>query len=320
MKKADAGFDAIGTAALAGSILCWSVMPPMLKSFTIHIDAWTMNGVRYPFVALLWSGPLIYQYRRGRVDSSVWKAALLPTAVNLFAQTLWAWLPYFIPATHMAFLARISVVFGIAGGFLCFEDERPLMRRPLFWAGAVCSATGFIVMNLPNLAGWSGKEWFGTLLVFVCGAFYGLYGVAVRYSMRGHRPWVAFPVISIYTSVVLFLLMFFLGEPTRLLAMPKFNLSLLLLSAVIGIAAAHTFFYMSIEHLGVAISSGSQLLGPFLTFLWAFLFLGETLTLIEWIGGTGLVLGGLLLIRTQTALAPASMDADKAPIEPKLPD
>ena len=34
----------------------------------------------------------------------------------------------------------------------------------------------------------------------------------------------------------------------------------------------------------------------------------------------GLVLGGLLLIRTQTVLAAPSLDADKAPIEPKLPD
>jgi drug/metabolite transporter (DMT)-like permease len=94
----------------------------------------------------------------------------------------------------------------------------------------------------------------------------------------------------------------------------------LILSSVVGIATAHTLFYTSINHLGVAISTGSQLLAPFLTFLWAFLFLGETLTLIEWVGGMGLVAGGLLLIRAQTALAPPSLDPQKAPIEPELSD
>jgi len=313
-------FDTIGSLALFGSILCWSMTPPFLKYLTPYVDGWTTNGVRYPFAALLWLGPLLYQYRRGAVPPWVWKAALLPTFVNVGAQGLWALLPYYIDATWMGFLARISMPFAILGGFLCFPDERALMRRPSFWTGVLMSAVGFAAMSLGGEALPGGRTLVGVVMVLVCGAFYGLYGVAVRHSMRGTRAWIAFPVISLYTSAVLFVLMFLCGQPERLfdLTLPCFGI--MLLSAVLGIACAHTFFYISLEHLGVAISSGTQLLGPFFTFLWAFLFLGENLTLIQWVGGLALLLGGGLLLRAQTRLPLGAADPRKVPIEPKIPD
>jgi drug/metabolite transporter (DMT)-like permease len=292
----------------------------MLKYFTAYVDAWTANGIRYPFAALLWLGPLLYQCRRGEVNPRIWKAALLPTAINVGAQALWALIPYYIDATWMAFLARISVPFAIAGGFLCFPDERALMRRPSFWMGVLMSAVGFVVLSLGGESLPEGRTLIGVILVFVCGAFYGLYGVAVRYSMRGSRPWVAFPVISLYTSAVLIVFMFCFGEPARLFDLNLFRFGFMLLSALVGIACAHTLFYIAIEHLGVAISSGTQLLGPCFTFLWAFLFLGEKLTLVQWGGGSVLLLGGALLLRGQTRLAPENLDAKKVPVEPRLPD
>jgi drug/metabolite transporter (DMT)-like permease len=312
--------DLLGNLGLVGSILGWSLMPVMLKGFTDDMDGWTTNGVRYPFAALLWLGPLIYQVRQGRVNPAIWKMALLPTGVNLGAQILWAQLPYFIDATQMAFLARISVAFAITGGFLFFPDERRLMKRPTFWVGVALSIAGFVAMSLGGLKPLEGRELVGVFLVLLCGGFYGLYGVAVRYSMRGSRPWVAFPVISLYTSAVLIVCMFLFGEPERLLETTAVNFGLLLISAVIGIAVAHTCFYIAIEHLGVAISSGMQLVGPFLTYLWAFLFFGESLTLSQIVGGVVLLGGAALLLRAQRKTVPASIDPSKAPIEPKLPD
>jgi drug/metabolite transporter (DMT)-like permease len=292
----------------------------MLKVLTPYVDAWTSNGIRYPFSSLLWLGPLLYQQRRGQVNPRIWLLALVPTFFNIIAQTLWAWIPYFLDATLMGFLVRISVVFSIGGGFLCFPDERRLVKHPVFWAGVLFSITGFSVMSLAGKELPAGTQLVGIALVLCCGASYGLYAVAVRYSMKGARPWVAFPVISIYTSAAMVALMLEFGEPSRVAAMPPPWVAFFLLSAVIGIAAAHTLFYMAIERLGVAISSSTQLISPFLTFLWSYLFLGESLTLFQWVGGTILLLGGTMLVLSQVYFVPAAVDPRTAPVEPELPD
>lgn len=313
-------FQWLGTLILVASILCWSAMPPMLKALTPHLDGWVTNGVRYPFAALLWLGPLILQVRRGEVHPRIWTRALAPTFFNVIAQVLWAWIPYYLDATLMGFLVRISVVFSIGGGFLLFPDERRLARHPIFWLGVMGSALGFGLMSFAGEQPQGAVTLFGVFLVLACGAFYGLYTVAVRYSLEGSRPWVAFPVISLYTSVALLLLMFAFGEPERLWDLSAAWFGFLLLSAVIGIASAHTLFYMAIERLGVAISSSTQLVSPFLTFLWAFLFLGERLTSLKWLGGSILLGGGLLLVWSQTHFIPAALDPARSPVEPEAGD
>lgn len=316
----EARFQWLGTLILIGSILCWSAMPPMLKALTPHLDGWVTNGVRYPFAALLWLGPLIHQFRRGGINHRIWTRALAPTCFNVVAQVLWAWIPYFLDATLMGFLVRISVVFSIGGGFLLFPDERRLAGHPIFWLGVIASGLGFGLMSFGGGEVRGSATLVGILLVLSCGAFYGLYAVAVRYSLEGSRPWVAFPVISIYTSIALFLLMFVFGDPRRLFDLSMGWVGFLLLSAAIGIASAHTLFYMAIERLGVAISSSTQLVSPFLTFLWAFLFLGERLTSLEWVGGSILLGGGMLLVWSQTHFIPAALDPKRSPVEPEPGD
>ncbi len=95
---------------------------------------------------------------------------------------------------------------------------------------------------------------------------------------------------------------------------------MVLLSAVIGIAMAHTFFYLSLERLGSAISGGTQLVGAFFVALWAYLWFGEKMTWVQWRGGIVLLLGGTLLLSAQTRIHPKSMDPHEVPIEPRVPD
>ncbi|MCA9412003.1 MAG: DMT family transporter [Candidatus Omnitrophica bacterium] len=316
-------FDLIGSLALAGSILCWSLIPAMLKYLEPYITGWESNAVRYPFASMLWAGPLYYFWRKGRVPRSVWKWALLPAGVNVFAQGLWAWLPYFNDASVIGFLARTSVVFAITGGLILFPDERPIMKSPMFWIGVVLCAGGFLIMNAVGANLSSGDSLFGPMLVLICGMFYGLYGVSVRYSMHGVRPWIAFPVISIYTSIVLLGFLFVFEPDSHIIEVAITDTGpflVLLLSAFIGIASAHTFFYISLERLGSAISGGMQLVGAFITPLWAYLFLGEKLTWLQWQGGIVLLLGGALLLSAQTKIHPKSMDEDEVTIEPRIPD
>ena len=316
-------FDLIGSLALAASIVCWSLMPVMLKSFKPYISGWESNAIRYPFAALVWSGPLFYLWKKGQVKKEVWTWALFPTLINVIAQGLWAWLPYFLDASIIGFMVRISVLFSISGGLLVFADERPMMKSPLFWLGAALCIVGFVIMNGVGGELASGVTPTGVFLVLTCGMFYGLYGVSVRYSMRGIRPWVAFPVISIYTSIFLVALMWIFEPDSGVLLFAAEQTGpflMVLLSAVIGIAMAHTFFYLSLERLGSAISGGTQLVGAFFVALWAYLWFGEKMTWVQWRGGIVLLLGGTLLLSAQTRIHPKSMDPHEVPIEPRVPD
>jgi drug/metabolite transporter (DMT)-like permease len=220
----------------------------------------------------------------------------------------------------MGFLSRISILFAIIGGFLIFPDERRLIRIPLFWIGLVFSALGFCAMSLGGATQPVGSEWFGLLLVFTSGACYGLYGVAVRYTMEGTRPWIAFPIIASYTSVVLVALMFWKGNPAVLLNLTPGPLFILFFSSLVGIAVGHTFYYISIERLGVAITSGTQFLAPVLTGLWAWIFFNEHLTLIQWIGGVILLGGSGLLLSTQSKMDPQTLTTRQAAIEASTPE
>lgn len=313
-------FQWLGTLVLVAAVFCWSLIPPMLKALTPYIDAWTTNGIRYPFSALLLLLPLWFEYRRGRIDPRIYKMALVPTAFNIVAQVTWALVPYYLDATRMGFFVRISVVFSIFGGFLCFPEERRLLSSAWFWLGVLGSAVGITIMSFGGEDLPQGASLIGILLALGCGATYGSYAVAVRYILQGARPWVAFPIISAYTSLGLLVMMFTQGKPSQLLDLTLGMWAFLLLSAAIGVAVAHTLYYMAIERLGVAISSSTQLVAPFLTSYWCYLSFGETITLMQWIGGIVLFVGGVLLILSQTRLAPSVVDVTTGPVEPDVPD
>ena len=97
-----------------------------------------------------------------------------------------------------------------------------------------------------------------TAIAITSGLFFAAYGLSVRRFLHGVNPLVAFAAISQYTAGAMMLLMLAFGrgggvEPVDLSA---FRFSMLLLSSVIGIGLGHTFYYIAIARLGVAVSAG----------------------------------------------------------------
>ena len=82
-------------------------------------------------------------------------------------------------------------------------------------------------------------------------------------------------------------------------ALPGRDFVLLLVSAVIGIALGHVFYYMSIARLGVAVSSGVLQLHPFGVAIASFFLFGEILTPVQWGCGAMAVFGALLMVSVQ---------------------
>ncbi len=283
--------------SLSVSILCWCTIPLFLRSFIHEIDAWVANGVRYPFAAILWSIPLLIFMRRGQVKAQYFRLALLPALINVIGQSLWAWAPYYMEPGKIMVLLRLSIVFALMGSFIMFPDELALVRSRAFWAGIFLCLAGFLGMNSQALDMLTNNNWKGVAIMAGCACFYGLYGVSVRYCMRGIKPWISFPIICIYTSIVLVIFMFLFGEPQRILQMSLERLGLVAISSIFGIALGHVFYYYALEHIGVSICNGCQFANPFLTAFASYIIFGELFSARQIIFGLTLIAGaGMLLI------------------------
>ena len=292
-------WDAAGSGALLASLLCWATVPLFLRSFIHEMDAWTANGVRYPIAALFWLGPLLYFCRQGRVDGIYFRRALLPAVFSLATQSLWAWAPYFLEPAMMAFLSKVSSVFAVLCSFLVFPDESKLLGSGVFWTGLLLCLLGFLGMTFLGSTIPTGGALIGIVLLLFSGVFFAWYGIAVRWAMTGVDSRIAFAIISIYTSVGTIILMAFFGEPSRLLEMTPDRHVVLVLSALVGIAFAHVFFYIAIARIGVTITTGCQLLSPFLTAVGSFFIFHEVLTFGQWTSGAVLLAGCALLMWSQ---------------------
>jgi drug/metabolite transporter (DMT)-like permease len=294
--------DMFAALCLAGATISWGAAPVMLQYLTAYVpDGFTTNLVRYPVACLFYLPLLASAIRQGR-GGRFWVAALLPAGVNLAGQTLWGIAPYHhLSAGTIAFLLRLSGVWGILGAFWLFPDERSLARRPLFWVGVSTAVGGFLIMSWAQVTQVSQAGWSGLLIMLACGVCYGFYGVTVRYVMGRLNPLFVFGVVGSYTSLGL-IAMAPLGRPASLLTMPPQAWLTMLVSAVTGISLAHGMYYAAVQRIGAAVSTLMLSVTPFVTICGSAVFLGERFTPKQWVGGSILVLGATLAMRAQQHL------------------
>jgi len=154
----------------------------------------------------------------------------------------------------------------------------------------------------------------GILLGATSGAFFGLYGVSVRYYMRGIPSMTSFSVISLYTASVLVALMLAFGEShgLRVLDLSTKNWFVLILSALIGIAICHVSYYAAIARLGAAVSTAIVQLAPFLCAIGAYVWFDEVLSRWQWTSGFVMIAGAMMLLAAEQSRPRARADEEPA--------
>ncbi|MDZ7338712.1 MAG: DMT family transporter [candidate division KSB1 bacterium] len=286
------------TLALGAAILCWASIPLFLKYFSSLLDAWTLNAYRYTVAAAVYLPFLLSRAGRGRVPKGLWKWALVPTFFNIVSQNLWTWAPYFINPGLMSFLARGSIVWSVIGSFVIFPDERPAIKSPRFAVGLTVAAAGYGALMVQQGGLSHGPSMVGVVIMVSCGLFTAGYGLTVRRFLRAADPRLAFAIIALYTAASANVLMALLGHPQRLAALDLSTALLMALSALLGLAIAQVAYYMAVARLGVAICSSSMLMTSFLTILASGQLFGERFSLGQWVAGSLLIAGGVLVIRS----------------------
>jgi drug/metabolite transporter (DMT)-like permease len=299
------------------TVLSWSSVPLFLRPFADHIDFWTSNGWRYGFSALVWLPVLIAISMRSRLPRGLWKAALVPSIINSSGQILFTWAHYRIDPGLLTFGLRSQLIFVAVGAWLLFPNERTIIRTPgyLFGAGLlICGTIGVMFFDpdptdaVESVKAMTGVDRGtrashieGVLLAVGSGLLFACYGLSVRKFMNGINAVVAFGSICQYTAIIMVGLMLAFGESAGAAAV-QLNASqmiLLLVSALIGIAFGHMFYYMSIARLGVAVTAGVLQLQPFFVLLGSMSLFNEQLSAGQWIGGCVAVTGAMLMLGVQ---------------------
>lgn len=277
------------------AVLSWGSIPLFLKHFTVFMDAWTVNGVRYIVGALLLLPVLRGSSRSDPGRPSLWRSALIPSLVNSISQAGFALIPYFVSASIMGFGMRASFLFTLAGSLWLLPEERRLFFSRLFWAGGALCMAGIFALFWGSMRQATASVP-GLLILYGDAAAWGFYGVTVRKYMRGYPPHRSFAVISLYTAGILTVLMLIFGRISALAEQDPQTLGLIVLSAGIGISLGHVLMYYVLGHLGAIIEGGAEMVTPFLTFAGAALIFGERLSALQWAGGLGVIAGCALMI------------------------
>jgi drug/metabolite transporter (DMT)-like permease len=311
VSDADTRATATGALTVTLTLVGWSAVPLFLRHFADHIDAWTSNGWRYGFSALLWAPLLILAALRGTLPRGLWRAALVPSLVNAMGQVTFCWAHYKIDPGLLSFGLRSQMIFTALGAYILFANERPVIRSPLYLVAVVAVLGGTSGTLLLGDQPLTGAHAAGVGLSLLTGLFFALYGITVRQYMSEMGSVVAFAAISQYTAAAMVVLMLLRGEGAGIgaLELPRGEFVLLLVSAVIGIALGHVFYYMSIRRLGVAISSGVLQTHPFAVGIGSLLLFGEKLTSAQWTSGVIAVGGALLMLAARRRMAPTRAPA-----------
>ncbi len=311
-------------ACVLATLCAWSSVPLFLFYFSTSIDAWTSNGWRYAIAALFWLPFLL----RARPDRRLFRDALVPSLINTCAQVCFTLAHYQISPGLVTFGLRIQIVCVALGAAICFPAERAAIRKPLFLLGLVMVLAGTLATAARDPEFGTRANTLGVALALAAGALFAAYGLSVRTRLARYDSITAFSAISLQTAGAMVALMLIFAHRAGLdaLALSTRDLTLLVASAIIGIALGHVLFYVSMVRLGVAAASAVIQLQPFGTAIGATILFAEPLTGAQWIAGSVAVAGALLILfvqaqvnrRLRTRHEPAEPAHEPAAREPAL--
>ncbi len=320
-----------GVLLILGTLLSWSSIPLFLKFFArpdagtgaALIDAWTANGWRYGLSALFWLPLLGVAWAKGRLPRAIFAAALVPTIFNVIGQTCFAWCPYFLDPGFFTFVFRVQIVFVAFGAYLMFPGERAALRSGTFWLGALLVAGGSAGLVWFGRGVGTGHSWWAIALAVASGGLFAGYGLAVRRFMHQYPAVLAFGIICQYTAACVVVMMLALGRErgADVFRFDGFQWTMLVASAMIGIALSHVAYYAAIQRLGVSVSMGIIQLQPVLTAAASVLLGWETLAPLQWLCGAVGVGGAILVLRAGSRKSPPSTPSATAAVHaPTLTD
>lgn len=202
-------------------------------------------------------------------------------------------------ASNMTLLITTIPIFAAVGSFL-LGWERPGWRH---WVGILISVAGvtLVVLAAPHVEGHNSNI-LGDLLSLLTAASWATYSLMLRTLMRVYSA----PKISLYVSLVGLALLLPLGltqlGASHLGSLTLWDWVLIAYSSVGAVALTNILWYTGIHRLGPSRATVYSYVQPFAGLVFAVLILGESLALLQLLGGA-LILGGILFGREPQSAA-----------------
>lgn len=191
-------------------------------------------------------------------------------------------------AANATLFGNTSVIWVALGALVIFKEK----LRPAFWLGLLIAIVGILVvlgqdfLTHPTLG-------MGDLLAILAGVWYGLFFLAAERSRDKLSSLVAWWVSSATSTVALLLICVVFGFP--LTGYPTQTYwSILGLALVVQVMSLLSVNY-ALGHLPASIVAPTSLGQPVVTALLAIPLLGQSLDLIQVLGGV-LVLAGIIIV------------------------
>jgi drug/metabolite transporter (DMT)-like permease len=294
--------DVFGTVSGLLAVACWGSGPVFIRFLAGYLDAWSQNFWRYATALIFWLPFLFIVIRRGQVSRNLWKWALVPGIANVAMQCFWGWTFYFIEPGLGSLISRSSLIWTMMFSLIYFADERPLVKSARFWLGIVLSITGLIGVVFLKEGFTARTTMTGTILMLSAGITWAVYSISIRILFKDIDARVSFSVVCVYTTAGLAVAALIFGKPGQLFGLAAWPWACMIISAVLSIALAHTFYYASIKSIGATIPAVMLQLSPFATLVLSVPIMGERMNLWQWVSGVVLVAGSILAIWAQEHL------------------
>ena len=285
---------------ILAAVLCWVAALLFVEYFTSSMDVHTMNFFRYLGGSILLTSIVLIAYP-GCFRKYIRRLPvflILGALVTTF-QICWASAFYYAEPAFLSILGKFSTPLITLLAFIIYREERRVIKSPRFIAGFIMGFAGVIgvIAGIDNpLEVLASGRLKGIILILCSSVIWAIYSNLVKHVLKSENSFQAFTFTCVSATLFFLPLMIFLGEPQRLIDLSPAMIALVLVSGMIGIAAANVNYYLSIKRIGLATTSNLALITPLLTVVASYFIYGEKLSLVQILFAIILISGCILVV------------------------
>ena len=233
----------------------------------------------------LWLWSLLEQRERHRESFAVERKLLIASGL-FFAGDLavWHWSLVLTSVANSTLLANLAPIFVALAAWLLFRQQ----VQKKFLIGLAVAVTGMMVLIGGDFQ-LQGKELIGDALGVVTAMFYAGYQLTVTKLRSRVATSTIMAWSSLITAIVLLPLALVSGE--QLLPVSDMGWIKLVALALISQVAGQSLIAYAMAHLAATFSSVSLLFQPIMATLFAWVILGESVSLLQLAGGITVLIG-----------------------------
>lgn len=287
------------------AILCWAISPVAIRYVKEVFSVNVQNFFRYLVsLAIIWpvfflSNPRSRTQNTFQTLPSILPKLLIMACIVYVFQLSFTYSFFLIYPGFGSLIYKTGIVFSVLLAAVLFPDERKTLKSWKFQWGLSLAFIG-VVLTIAGGKDWGKVEFnLGVLLILTAAASWSLLTALIK-KWFSTIP-ASFSVSMVLTIVTPFYLLtdMVINRGLRLPDASVYMWILMIVSGIIGVGLAHTFYYYSVPFLGVALCASLDLTRPFLAGIISFLMFGESLTLLQIAGGILLLTGSYLVIKSR---------------------